>query len=249
MQNKLLENKVCVITGASRGIGKSVVEVFSDEGALLVIIGRNLQLLESLQHSIVKKGGRCNIVEGDVSDENCASNVVSLAIKEYGAIDVLVNNAGMTMRNSFSDMTYEQWDTIVKTNLYGTMYFCKHALEYMKNGASIVNVSSAAGKSPNISHSHAYGASKAGILALTRSLALAYAPSGIRINAVCPGPIETDMISDWTQEYRNKKIQNIPLGRLGTPREIANVILFLASEFSSFICGESINVNGGTLIE
>jgi 3-oxoacyl-[acyl-carrier protein] reductase len=249
MHKNLLENKVCIITGASRGIGRAVAELFSEEGGSIVLVGRNIRLLEIIQESIKRKSRNCLLIEGDVTDEAFAMHVSALAMETFDAIDVLVNNAGVTMREPFSSMTYKQWDLILKTNLYGTMCFCKAVLGYMKKGSCIVNVSSAAAKTPNLSHSHAYGASKAGILALTKSLALAYAPSGIRVNAVCPGPVETDMISDWTRDYREKKIHNIPLGRLGSPSEIAQVILFLASDLSSFICGESINVNGGTLME
>lgn len=248
MNRLLLQDKVCIITGASRGIGEATAKVFQAEGGTLVLVARNAERLEALKVRLGQYRNRTLYFCGDVQDSDFARNVVTKTVETYGKIDVLVNNAGITNRVPFSGMSIEDWDSIIKTNLYGTMLFSKSVLKYMTAGGTIVNVSSAAAVQPNLNHSHAYGASKAGILALTRSLALLYAPQGIRINAVCPGPIETDMTSDWTEDYRKKKMDSIPLKRMGKPEEVANAILFLASDLSSYICGAVLHVNGGTFM-
>jgi len=245
MNRQLLEGKVCIITGASRGIGAATAELFAEEGGALVLVGRSKQGLEALEARLRKKDTQVTICVGDVSDPRTAEKVVALTIQTYRKLDVLVNNAGTTNRESFMEMKLESWDAILRTNLYGTLFFCKESLKHMKAGGTIVNVSSLAAVQPNLNHNHAYGVSKAGILALTRSLALQFAPLGIRINAICPGPFDTDMTSDWSPEYRSRKIEGIPLHKIGKPLEAAQCILFLASELSSFVCGAVLHVNGG----
>ena len=168
-------------------------------------------------------------------------------LSAYGRIDTLVNNAGINSRYRFEDLPLEEWDRMLRTNLTSAFYTCKCVVPHMleQKSGCIINMSSSAGKTAHPNASICYGVSKAGINSLTQKLAYDLAPSGIRVNAVCPGPIETDMSQQWTPEYREKVYSAIPLRRLGTGEDVANVAVFLASEMSAFIVGESINVNGG----
>ncbi|MBR0035391.1 MAG: SDR family oxidoreductase, partial [Synergistaceae bacterium] len=175
-------------------------------------------------------------------------NLAEECMNRFGHIDILVNNAGINTRTKFLDLTLEEWDKVLRTNLTGSFYACKCVIPHMlaqKSGV-ILNMSSRAGKTAHKNASVPYGASKAGVDALTRKLADDFGPEGIRVNSICPGPIETDMSLQWTPEYRQKVFANIPLGRLGKAEEVANLAVFLASDLAGFITGESININGGT---
>ena len=247
----LLANKIAIITGASRGIGRAIALTFARNGASLVINGTKRELLQDLAGEIRHLGRECLVQAGDVSDPDTAQKLAEDAIRAFGRIDILVNNAGVMMRSSTLETEVEDWQRILNVNLSGTFYCCKAVLPYMikQKYGKIVNISSTRGKAPHPNASPAYGASKAGIIYLTRHLALEMAKYNICVNAVCPGPIETEMVSTWDDEYRAQVISKIPLGRLGTPEEVANVVLFLASDMSSFITGEAINVNGGSYMD
>lgn len=245
--SKLLEGKSAIITGSSRGIGKSIALTFAKHGANLVIHGTREEALASLREEITALGGSCVYVAGDIGKPETAQRLAQACMEAYGKIDILVNNAGINSRFSFQDLTPEEWDRMIQTNLTSVFYTCKSVVPQMMEQKSgcIVNMSSAAGKTAHPNASASYGVSKAGINSLTQKLGFDLAPYGIRVNAVCPGPIETDMSQQWTPEYREKVLGAIPMRRLGTGEDVANVALFLASDLSAFIVGESINVNGG----
>lgn len=245
--SKLLEGKSAIITGSSRGIGKSIALTFAKHGANLVIHGTREEALASLREEITALGGSCVYVAGDIGKLETAQRLAQACMEAYGKIDILVNNAGINSRFSFQDLTPEEWDRMIQTNLTSVFYTCKSVVPQMMEQKSgcIVNMSSAAGKTAHPNASASYGVSKAGINSLTQKLGFDLAPYGIRVNAVCPGPIETDMSQQWTPEYREKVLGAIPMRRLGTGEDVANVALFLASDLSAFIVGESINVNGG----
>ena len=249
----LLEGKAAVITGSSRGIGKAVASAFAAHGAGLVIHGTNEASLLALKESLTTEGDmlgldiRCEYVAGDIGDIETSRRLAEKCMSSFGRLDILVNNAGINTRTKFLDIEPEEWDKVIRTNLTGTFYMCKAAAPFMieRHSGSIINISSSAGKTPHPNASVCYGASKGGVDALTRKLAYDLAPLGIRVNSVCPGPVETDMSLQWTEDYRAKILGGIPLGRLGTPEDIADLVVFLASDLAGFITGESININGG----
>lgn len=244
----LLENKVAIVTGASRGIGKSIALTLAKNGASVVIHGTNSNLLNELALQIEELGQKCIVKTGDSANPDTAIEIVKTTIENFGHIDILVNNAGINMRSSTLEMTLEDWKRVLDVNLNGTLYFCKAVLPYMieKKYGKIVNVSSTTAKTAHKNAAPSYGASKAAVNYLTMHLALEMASHNIYVNAVCPGPVETDMSNQWTEEYRQAVMNRIPLNKLGTPQNVGDSVLFLASSMSDFITGETININGGT---
>jgi len=244
----LLENKVAIVTGASRGIGKSIALTLAKNGASVVIHGTNSNLLNELALQIEELGQKCIVKTGDSANPDTAIEIVKTTIENFGRIDILVNNAGINMRSSTLEMTLEDWKRVLDVNLNGTLYFCKAVLPYMieKKYGKIVNVSSTTAKTAHKNAAPSYGASKAAVNYLTMHLALEMASHNIYVNAVCPGPVETDMSNQWTEEYRQAVMNRIPLNKLGTPQNVGDSVLFLASSMSDFITGETININGGT---
>lgn len=240
---RLLEGKAAIITGSSRGIGRAIAEAFAENGASLVIHGTSEESLRPLAEEL-----GCSFVAGDIGELSTSQRLTEECIRSFGKVDVLVNNAGINTRTKFLDLTPEEWDKVLRVNLTGAFYACKCVLPHMlaqKSGV-IVNMSSRAGKTAHPTSSACYGASKAALDALTRKLAYDFGAEGIRVNAICPGPVETDMSLQWSPDYRAKILDNIPLRKLGKSEDIANLAVFLASDSSGFITGESININGGT---
>ena len=240
---RLLEGKAAIITGSSRGIGRAIAEAFAENGASLVIHGTSEESLRPLAEEL-----GCSFVAGDIGELSTSQRLTEECIRSFGKVDVLVNNAGINTRTKFLDLTPEEWDKILRVNLTGAFYACKCVLPHMlaqKSGV-ILNMSSRAGKTAHPTSSACYGASKAALDALTRKLAYDFGAEGIRVNAICPGPVETDMSLQWTADYRAKILDNIPLRKLGRAEDIADLAVFLASDSSAFITGESININGGT---
>jgi len=247
----LLAGKVALITGASRGIGKATALIFAENGAKLAIHGRDQVLLENLAGEIRKRKNDCLIVKGDLTLPDIPHMIIKKTVQHFGEINILVNNAGIIRREKFEEMTLEQWEEVLKVNLTAVMKCCQEVLPYMKekNFGKIVNVSSNAAKRSYLGAALSYGASKAALLNLTRNLAKAYAPFGIYINAICPGQTETEMCTDWSLEFRLQQTEQIPLGRLGKPEEIGKAILFLCSDLSNFVVGETLVVNGGSFMD
>ncbi len=244
----MLAGKVAIVTGASRGIGASIAIKLAENGARVVLNGTNEDLLNDLSRRIGDLGETSAVVPGDVSDVGTAEMAVALARETFGRIDILVNNAGINTRSGTLEMSIEDWNRVLDVNLNGTLHFCRAVLPVMiaQKGGKIVNVSSTAAKTPHKNAAPAYGASKAAVNYLTQHLAHEMGKHCIFVNAVCPGPIETDMTDQWSEMYRASVIQGVPLGRMGAPTEISDVVLFLASDMSNFVNGETINANGGT---
>lgn len=244
----LLEGKVAIVSGSSRGIGKSIALTLAKNGASLVIIGTNTKLLTEVAKEVQSMGRQCAVHLGDVTNPETATLAAEKTMSLFSKIDILVNNAGINMRSSTLDLKLDDWQKVLDVNLNGNLYFSKAVLPYMieRNYGKIVNVSSSTAKSGHKNAAPSYGASKAGVDYLTRHLALEMSGHNIYVNGVSPGPIETDMIKQWTEEYYQNVISNVPLKKLGTPQNVADVVLFLASSMSDFITGETINVNGGT---
>jgi 3-oxoacyl-[acyl-carrier protein] reductase len=187
----------------------------------------------------------------DVGAEADCQAVTEQAWQIFGALDVLVNNAGIIRRTPTEQTTIEAWEAVLRVNLTGTFLMTREAIPFMRRsgGGCIVNISSRAAKRPHRNATPAYGASKAAILYLTRHFALEYAKENIRVNALCPGPVETEMFHQLDETKRRQTIEEIPLGRIAVPREIGEAVLFLASELSEFITGETIHINGGSFME
>ena len=245
------KDQVAIVTGAARGIGRAIALAFVEEGAKVVLADIDGERLARLREEIVDRGGEALPVPCDISKSSDVKEMVDQVLKAFGRIDVLVNNAGIIRRGTIETVTEEDWDRVISINLKGTFNCCKAVVAPMKQqgGGSIVNVSSISGKMGDITSAPGYGPSKAGGDALIKTLARQLARYGIRANAVAPHAIETEMSAQWSEERRREIIAAIPLGRLGRPGDVAQAVLFLASDAASFITGEILDVNGGALMD
>jgi 3-oxoacyl-[acyl-carrier protein] reductase len=244
-----LQGKVAVITGAARGIGREIAALFAEEGASVVII--DLREAEDLVSLLAGRGFDARALAVDITDCEAVEKAAEAVIGMKGSIDILVNNAGIIARGSIMDLSRDRWLQVMDVNVNGNFYWCKAVIPQMikQGGGRILNVSSIAGKMGDITAAPVYGASKGAVNSLTRSLARQLAEYGIRVNALAPHAIETDMSAEWTEEKRRSVIDAIPLRRMGTVREVAEAALFLVSEGAAFITGETLNVNGGYLMD
>ncbi len=242
-------DKVAMITGATRGIGKQIALTLANEGYNIVLNYRTENdELKQLKNEIESKNVKCLAVQGDVTNFEDCKQMIESAIKEFGKIDVLVNNAGITKDMLLARMKEEDFKQVIDVNLVGTFNMTKNVISYMmkaRNG-KIINISSVVGIAGNAGQTN-YSASKAGIIGFTKSLAKEVASRNILVNAVAPGFIETNMTDVLKQEVKDEIAKNIPLKRMGTPQDVANVVKFLASEDSSYITGQVISVDGGMI--
>ena len=244
------ERKTVLVTGASRGIGKEVAMLYAENGYDVIInYVSDKTDVEGIKKEFEEKNVKCLLVKADVSKEEEVANLVNKAIEEFGEIDVLVNNAGITKDNLLMRMSEEEFDKVIEINLKGTFLVTKAVTKYMmkKRQGSIINLASVVGVVGNAGQSN-YSASKAGIIGFTKSVAKELASRNIRANAVAPGFIETDMTSVLKDEVKENIYNQIPLKRMGNAREVAELIYFLGSEKSSYITGQVINVDGGMVM-
>ena len=244
------ENKTVFVTGGSRGIGKEVALKFAEKGYNVVInyVSEKTNI-DKLKEEFESKGIKSLIVRADVTNKDEIEILVKKAIEEFGSIDVLVNNAGITRDGLLMRMNEEDFDKVIEINLKGTYIVTKVVTKYMmkKRRGSIINLSSVVGVSGNAGQCN-YSASKAGIIGFTKSIAKELASRNIRANAVAPGFIETDMTAVLSEEVKENIYNQIPLKRMGTAKEVAELIYFLGSEKSSYITGQVINVDGGMVM-
>ncbi len=241
--------KVALITGATRGIGKQIAIKLAEEGYDIAINYRKEnEELANAKAEIEKNNVKCLPVQGDVSNFDDTKRLVDEVINEFGVIDVLVNNAGITKDMLILRMQKEDFESVINVNLTGTFNVTKNVVPYMmkKRNGRIINISSVVGISGNAGQTN-YSASKAGIIGFTKSLAKEVASRNILVNAVAPGFIETDMTSVLKDDVKAEIAKNIPLRRMGTADDVANVVKFLASDDSSYITGQVISVDGGLL--
>jgi len=243
-------DKCALITGATRGIGKQIAITLAKQGYNIALNYRKEnEELENTKKEIEKIGVQVLAVKGDVANfENC-ENFVKQVIERFGQIDVLVNNAGITKDMLLMRMKKEDFEQVIDTNLVGTFNVTKNVVPYMMKARSgrIINISSVVGISGNAGQTN-YSASKAGIIGFTKSLAKEIASRNILVNAVAPGFIETNMTDVLKDDVKQEIVKNIPLKRMGTTQDVANVVKFLASDDSSYITGQVINVDGGMLM-
>jgi len=239
-----LQDKVAIVTGATSGIGRGILEVFAEEGAKVVFCGRRDELGMSIESDLRAKGYDVKFVKADMLKNEDVKNLFDKAIETYGRIDILVNNAGMMKMSPLVDMDVEKdWDSVINLNLRSYFVATQYAAKLMGPGSSIINIASIGGLAgcPMIA---SYGASKAAVISLTKTCGVELAPKGIRTNAILPGTIFTEMMPRES-EFTKSTINMIPMGRGGEPREVGTVAAFLASEEASYVCGTTIVVDGG----
>lgn len=241
-----LKGKAAFITGASRGIGKSIALTLADAGANIIATATNEKLLGEVVGEIQKKGAKAIFVRIDVSKYDEVEKAVERGTQEFGSIDILVNNAGVTRDNIAIRLKTEDWENVLNVNLIGTFNCIKAASKYMlrQKAGRIINISSISGIFGNPGQAN-YAASKAGVIALTKVVARELASRNIIVNCIAPGFIETDMMQSMEEKARNAAVEKIPLGRLGKPQDIANAVLFLSSDYANFITGQTLVVDGG----
>ncbi|MCK6619825.1 MAG: 3-oxoacyl-[acyl-carrier-protein] reductase [Calditrichaceae bacterium] len=244
-----LQDKVAVVTGSTKGIGKEIALEFARRGAKVVVSGRNAERAEAVCAEIKAAGGSAMAVVGDVSRMADAQQLIERALEQFGQIDVLVNNAGITRDNLLMRMKEEEWDEVLAINLKGAFNCIKSVTRQMMKQRSgrIINITSVVGQMGNAGQAN-YAASKAGIIGLTKSVARELASRNITCNAVAPGFIETDMTGALDEKVRESLQAQIPLGRLGSVSDVARMAAFLASDEAAYITGQVINVDGGMVM-
>lgn len=246
---KLLENKIALITGASRGIGKGIAEIFAKNGANIAFTyNASPEAASKLEKELQQFGIKAKAYQSDASKYNQAQLLVEEVLKDFGSIDILINNAGITKDNLLMRISEEDFDQVIQVNLKSVFNLTKAVIKPMmkQRFGSIINMSSVVGVKGNAGQTN-YAASKAGILGFTKSVALELGSRNIRCNAVAPGFIETEMTDKLDENTVKGWRDAIPLKRGGTPEDVANVCVFLASDMSAYVTGQTINVDGGML--
>ena len=246
MGNKL-ENKVALVTGASRGIGRAIAITLASEGAHVIVnYNGSQEAAREVADEIQKNGGSVEIYQCSVGDFDAVAEMIKTLHKKLGHLDILVNNAGITRDDLLMKMKEEDFDAVIETNLKGSFNTMRHISRYMlkQKSGSIINISSVSGILGNPGQIN-YCASKAGVIGMTKSMARELASRGIRVNAVAPGFIETEMTGQMTEAARDAGLAQIPFGRFGQAKEIANVVAFLASDQASYMTGQVLCVDGG----
>jgi 3-oxoacyl-[acyl-carrier protein] reductase len=243
-------DRIALVTGASRGIGRAcAIRLARDGFDVIINYLQNDEMANETLAEVEKMGRKGLVLRANVTKESEVKDMFETAEKELGVPLVIINNAGIYPRQLFNEINENDWEEVIQTNLKSMYSCCKYAVPKMKQAGwgRIVNLSSMLGFSGSTQGAH-YGASKAGVIGFTKSLALEVARHGINVNAVAPGATETDILAGYTEEQKAKKFGKIPAGRIGTPEDIAGAVSFLCSEDANYIVGETIHVNGGYLI-
>lgn len=246
---KRMEDKVIIVTGSARGIGFSIAERFAEEGGQIIISDINSESVMQAVEKLQAKGYKADGFEFNVTDSAQVEETFKAIQSKYGRIDVLINNAGITKDTLMMRMKESDWDAVINVNLKGTFLCTQKVSRYMlsQKAGSIINISSVIGIMGNAGQSN-YAASKGGIIAFTKASAKEFASRNIRVNAVAPGFIETEMTAQLNEEVVQNYAKAIPLQRMGKPADVANLCLFLASEESGYITGQTIQVDGGLIM-
>ncbi|MBI1389198.1 MAG: 3-oxoacyl-[acyl-carrier-protein] reductase [bacterium] len=246
MTDVSLNERVAIVTGGSRGIGRSVVELLASSGATVVFLGRDEDALRDVEHEFNAHGWKTRGMQADVSKPEDAQRVVDGTVEEFGRIDILVNNAGVTRDGLFVRMKDEDWDAVLRINLNGAFYMARAAGKVMMKARAgrIINVTSVVGIMGNAGQVN-YASAKAGLIGMTKSMARELASRGVTVNAVAPGFIETRMTDSMKDDAKEAVMKTIPLGRYGQPEEVAGLIGYLASDAASYITGQTFVIDGG----
>ncbi|MBN2323039.1 MAG: glucose 1-dehydrogenase [Spirochaetes bacterium] len=249
---KKLQGKKAIVTGSSYGIGKAVALCFANEGCDLVVnYSKSEKKALEVVSEIEKTGARAIAIRADVSSSSEVKRMVEEAVAFLKTVDILVNNAGIIAFGTLEEIDDERLEKVLAINYKGTFYCCRETIPVMKrqNYGKIVNVSSIAGQQGDHATAPSYGSSKGAMNVLTKSLARQFGPYGINVNAVAPHAIITPMMDYWNKKRQEEMRKMIPVGRLGTPEDVASVVLFLVSDEASFVTGQIININGGYLMD
>ncbi|KNY26037.1 3-oxoacyl-[acyl-carrier-protein] reductase [Pseudobacteroides cellulosolvens] len=243
-----LKGKTAVVTGSSRGLGKAIALKLAQMGANIVLNGVS-DVIYKTEEEFKATGYNVIVSKGNVKNEEDVKQMVKSAVEAFGSIDILVNNAGITKDKPLAMMSVEDWDDVLDVNLKGSFLCTKYVSKVMikKRTGKIVNIASVAGRYGNQGQIN-YSASKAGLIGMTKTVAKELASRGITCNVVTPGLIESDMTDVLPEEVRNNYLKNIPLGRFGTPEDVANVVAFLASDDSNYVTGQVIDIDGGLVM-
>ncbi len=246
----MLEGKIAVVTGASRGIGRAIALEMARQNAFVIVnYYGSLEKAKQVKEQILKEGGQAEIMQCNVADFKQCELFFKQIVKEYGKIDILVNNAGITKDDLLLKMSEEAFDSVIELNLKGTFQCMKFVARTMmkQRFGRIINLSSVSGVAGNIGQAN-YAASKAGVIGLTKSAARELASRNITVNAVAPGFIHTDMTACLSQRVKEDAEQKIPLNRFGSPKDVADAVVFLASDRASYITGQVLHVDGGMVM-
>lgn len=246
----LLDGKTALVTGASRGIGRAIALCLAAEGARVAInYAGNVKAAEEVKAAIEAAGGTAILCQADIADSSAVEAMVANVVKEFGTIDILVNNAGITRDSLLMRMKDEDFTKVLNTNLKGVFYCTKAVSKLMmkKRSGRIVNMASVVGLVGNAGQTN-YAAAKAGVIGFSKSAAKELASRGITVNVVAPGFIGTDMTAGLPESVKEKMLTDIPLGRMGEAEDVANAVLFLASDQASYITGQVVNVDGGMVM-
>ena len=246
----LLDGKVALVTGASRGIGRAVAIALAKAGALVAVnYAGNVKAAEEVQQIITQAGGKAILVQGDVAQAEVVDEMMKTVMDEFGRIDILVNNAGITRDGLLMRMKESDWDAVIDTNLKGIFHCTKAAAKHMMKARSgrIINMTSVVGLIGNAGQTN-YAAAKAGVTGFSKSAAKELASRGITVSMVAPALSDTDMTAVLPEKVREEMVKGIPMGRMGTPEEVAEAVLFLASDQASYITGQIINLDGGMVM-
>jgi 3-oxoacyl-[acyl-carrier protein] reductase len=241
-----LDNKVIFITGGGDGMGRATAVEAAKNGALVVIFELKKENAETTKQIVEENGGKIIAFIGDVTKEEQLQHAIEGTVKTFGSIDILVNNVGYDLEGYIHEVSSEEWDKVMNINVKSIYYASKYAIPHMikKGKGNIINISSAAGVRAR-ADTPIYRTAKAAVIMLTKSMALAYADKGIRVNSISPGLTETNMLSNMSQEYIDKIEQGIPIKRIGKPEDIALSIMYLASDESAYVTGTNLLVTGG----
>jgi len=246
----MLKNQVAVVTGAARGIGKAIAFALAAQGAIVIVnCSSSTEQAQEVVAKIQEDGGKAEVYQCDVADSVAVESFFADVIAKYGQIDILVNNAGITRDNLIIRMSEEDFDAVINTNLKGAFICSKQAVKAMirKRSGRIINISSVSGIMGNAGQAN-YSAAKAGLIGMTKTVAREVASRGITVNAIAPGFISTDMTDKLSDKVKDMVVGQIPLGSFGTPEDIADAVVFLASDKSRYITGQVLNVDGGMIM-
>ena len=244
-----LNNKIAIVTGASQGIGETIAVEMAKSGARVFCLARNKEALDSTVNKIISNGDKASAYSCDISNNKQFSEIVTNIFRDQGSIDILVNNAGITNDNLVMRMSDDQWDRVLNINLKGSFTSTRSVIKFMmkKKFGRIINITSIIGLTGNAGQAN-YAASKSGLIGMTKSIAKEVASRGITANCVAPGWIETAMTNQLSEDVKNKFLSQIPTGKIGYPKDIANTVIFLASKEAEYITGQTITVDGGRII-